>query len=413
MSDQATNAYAMACTALDQVDVAVRPDHDTLEGFHALADAIASVARQGESATSGELDHHQSTEILALCMSVSLPDSLRAEALATGIDRALWRHFAHQWLAGREDGHLQPGEWIPIGAFPKALLEEPVTSRPASLHVRAGETPHLRRFDVTPVKVRVDGRHADRIVSALQHLHALSVLHPAAPKLAPATGSLFGTAEPHDGWLAEVLALAANCPGQVGVAPELALPLEPDAVGQIARQIRRHEGIIVPGSRHEDVDGVRCNRAYVLFGGDVVGTHEKFAPFQVRGLPEGLDPADPHLTMLVAGPWRVVVLICKDGLSPDVLQVLARLGVNVVLCPAWSPKTDAFRALAEVVANHCQGVVVVANGPRVEPHDDPVGSIFGQPVRGATTVVHPRPPAPAWSTLQLGSTDVLDNSLTV
>ena len=400
MSDQAVDAFAFVLDLLDRVDPSDRVDDADLDAWNELADRAEDIALALED---GVLDEVRVAELSTLIAASELSDSHTREAVAWGIDRALWPTFTHLWLAARGgSGPLLPGEWFPVTDVDRELLPDHPTSLPSRLSVRAGELPHVRRFDqVGQVAVHVDHDFAETIDAALASIAHMATIHPNADAtdfaVPEARVPLFPVRPGNSDQANRIAGLATEAllRSPVVVGPELACP----PVGELEPVRHSFPGLeprlFVIGSRHEVTDtGERVNRALLLVGPDASLHHHKFAPYIAGDAPEGISPRAPALTMLVSREWRVVIAVCKDLLSPDVVATLCRIGANVVLVPAWSPKLDAFRAAAEMLVSHCHALVLVANGPPRNADDEDIASMLGRPLRADTVRSAPHPCEP-------------------
>lgn len=61
--------------------------------------------------------------------------------------------------------------------------------------------------------------------------------------------------------------------------------------------------------------------------------------------------------------WTMCVLICRDAIDNAVVEQLARIGANLLLVPALSPRTATLVDSATVLCHRSQAFVVIANGP--------------------------------------------------
>jgi len=400
VSDQAVDAFAFVRELLNHVDPLDRVYDADLDAWNELADQAEDVAL---ALADGVLDDIHVADLSALIASSELSDSQAHEAVAWGIDRALWPTFTHLWIAARGgNGPLEAGEWFPVTDVDRDILPEHPTSLPSRLSVRAGELPHVRRFDQAGhVAVHIDDAFAETIDAALDSVARMATIHPntdAADFAVPDASAPLFPVEPRNPDQATriaSLAIEALLESPVLVGPELACPQDDEL------ELVRHSfpglepRLFVIGSRHEVTDsGERVNRALLLVGPDAVLHHDKFAPYIAGDAPEGISPRAPALTLLVSREWRVVIAVCKDLLSPDVVATLCRIGANVVLVPAWSPKLDAFRAASEMLVSHCQALILVANGPRRSADDEDIASMLGRPLRAKTVRTAPHADKP-------------------
>jgi len=350
----------------------------------------------------------------------SLPSSLeaveRAHALATGIDEARWASFSRTWMRGHdEEVSLLPDELFPVGDTCIAV-EGGLSARPWRLGMKACELPHIRRSESTPFDIVIDtrwGPYIDGLMGRKLTFIAMLPNESMDEYLLPALGPLFGVS-PRDGE-AQARAVELLCDGALSSAdivvfPELCVTGEIlDGLQELLDGIRSETLIIAAGSMHlEDLTRGRQNVAQTLIPhADMSLTHRKFTNFVDReGRSEGLDISDrPLLRILTGNHVRVASVICKDFVAPGVAEQLGELGVHVVLVPAMSERLDDFGPPTGALLSRSQGVVVVANGPRIWSGEVPYHALLGQPtkdVRRHLEVSKPTEPAPGWSSASPG-----------
>lgn len=342
--------------ALDIIEAA---GHDVSSGFipSALRDSLLGLAKQSPG---DPLSEHQA-----------------AVAVATALDEMLHLSFSGFWLGERDPVfELTVGDWYPIPRQ-RPLGKLKATSRPENLAIRPGEIAHARRFDGC-VRVTIDSRFADQVDELCGSLERVGILWPwpgASRREVPLVD----------------LARAAFADGAtVVIAPELAS--EGVDLADLWSSVPAG-AVLVPGSRRVDTGEGEVNRVTLAFGSDIqaqlqhqaIAFHDKFSPFVADGKPESITPRHPHLTVFAGHRYRLTSLVCKDLLSPDVTVALARLGISLLVVPAWSAKVDGFIAAAEFLASHAQTVTVCANG---DPGGDRIGGIVGRPVRRQTVATH-------------------------
>lgn len=314
-----------------------------------------------------------------------LSDRQAALAVASALDETLHSSFSGHWLAQQEQTfELMPGDWYPVPEQ-RRLGTLPPTSRPESLAVRPGETAHVRQFEGR-VRVTVDSRFADAVDDVCGSLRRVATL-------SPASGLSLRDVPLHE------LAVAAFVDGAtVVVAPELAAEgLDLDAIWPSVPA----DCLLIPGTQRLSADGNEVNRVTLGFGSEIqtqlqfhsIAFHDKFSPFIVDGEAENITPRLPHLSLLAGQRFRMAALVCKDVLSPDVTATVARLGISLLVVPAFSAKVDGFVAAAEFLASHSQTVTVCANG---HPDGDRVGGIIGRPARRQTIATHDALQAPGY-----------------
>lgn len=272
MTDEALNTFSYLCELLERVDPLDRVSPTEVELWTGLVDAAEDLALQ---VGDGAIDELHVAELSKLMAESGLSESQASEAVAWGIDRALWPTFTRLWLAARGGGGpLATGEWFPVTDVDRDLLPDHPTSLPSRLSVRAGELPHVRRFDPTGhVAVHVDSRFAETIDAAFDAIRRVATLHPnpdAADFEAPGGTTWFPITPTNDDQAIRIAELAADAllESPVVVAPELACP--PDDELENIRQAfpGLAPRLLVTGSRHEIAEGGdRVNRALLLVGG--------------------------------------------------------------------------------------------------------------------------------------------------
>lgn len=162
------------------------------------------------------------------------------------------------------------------------------------------------------------------------------------------------------------------------VLPELALP-EP---GALAALLAEHHTacppLVVAGSAHDrcphpedPARSLRVNESRAYLHGAPLLRHRKVVCFETRHigdgeplpepLPEGLTSETKTLTVAAGTTTHLAVAICAD-LNGEIAPLLRTLGVNLLLVPALTPHDGAFNGVLALLATHCQGVSVVANG---------------------------------------------------
>src|SRR5690242_8769505 len=110
MSDQVLDAFTFVASLIGRVDPSERVDDDDLDAWTGLVDEAEDVAL---AVSEGVIDEAAAAHFGSLAEASRLTDSQACEALAWGIDRALWPRFTAQWISRRGGGPLEPGEWFP------------------------------------------------------------------------------------------------------------------------------------------------------------------------------------------------------------------------------------------------------------------------------------------------------------
>jgi predicted amidohydrolase len=191
-----------------------------------------------------------------------------------------------------------------------------------------------------PTSVRLPGHRSDIVVALAQ--------------IAPLLGDLLGNLERHR----ELIGVARERGADLVVFPELSLTgyflkdlvtdvavrLGGDELGSLAEASRGVD--VVAGCILESDDHRFYNACLYLSDGEVAHVHRKvylptyglfdesryLAPgSQFRAFPARLGSARPRR------PWRAGMLICEDMWHTSSADLLARDGVDVIICPSASP----------------------------------------------------------------------------
>jgi hypothetical protein len=93
-----------------------------------------------------------------------------------------------------------------------------------------------------------------------------------------------------------------------------------------------------------------------------VKTPAKLHPATVFGAVERIRPGI-DIRVFVTERWTMCVLICRDGMDHEIITQLALIGVNLLIIPAMSPKTQSLVSSATELCNRSQAFVTIANGP--------------------------------------------------
>ncbi len=90
--------------------------------------------------------------------------------------------------------------------------------------------------------------------------------------------------------------------------------------------------VLVAGSYHYE-DGARRNIVQVIGRGGPLMQHKKFNPFSVdingTRYTEDIDSGDACITLAAHQSCIFTSMICKDLLAPGVVELLAKVGVDV------------------------------------------------------------------------------------
>jgi hypothetical protein len=351
-------------------------------------------------------------------------DADAVDALVWGMGAAVGGYYVLGWRATLErDGRLptvrlRDGELIPVDPGPwSARLEHRIPRGDALDRLDPGDHPSVRVFrgvrDGARYEVTISFVHEDDLRSVIGAGEALTLqgLHPnqtdaETPLDEPYEGIRFGVrfGVEHPDVVLSLVDEAMGAPGPITVLPELSTT--PELMDEIAARVDGHAGrLVVAGSCHMERDGVRQNVARAFMTDAPAIEHVKLVAFGQelsRGTApskEGIDEPDPRkLIVHQAGRWRVAILICKDLLVDNVADMVARLGVNLLLVPAMSPTTEVFSANMERVVAASQAIVWVVNGP-LQWGRTSAGppALMGQPVPGRRVVASAEDTAPSRS----------------
>ncbi len=298
-----------------------------------------------------------------------------------GLDHANADVFVDSWRAAAGDeALLTAGDRLPVPDMLWPTLDRAaLVSRPSSLNQpEDGDLPHVRRFRPLllagrPLEVVVDFEWEAELQEVLLPAFTAAACHPYAD-LSDFQG-IGGIANfpirprrstPAVESAREALATGAS----VIVLPEL--HVDERALRRIAALVLAQDEpcLMIAGSRHVETGGRKLNIATGLFAGvDEPLLYTKLSraisPYAAEGpMFELIDQPEPlRLRVWQAGSLRVAILICKDVLNFGLVQHLAHLGVNVLLSPSMSPRTDAYRTHADWLMSDAQCVSVIVNGP--------------------------------------------------
>lgn len=185
-------------------------------------------------------------------------------------------------------------------------------------------------------------------------------------------GRFFGVhPKPSIGAHQKALDTLAKARGQAAIAvlPEFCL-YSPDGLDKLLDgSDRTLPELVVAGSAHTETAPRehRANTSHVFLDQHRIMSVSKYQPFVAR-LPAGSYTEDieplPSVLRLAAGTaTRLAVAICADLNSGKLLEVLKAAGVNMLLCPSWTPQIGVTAAALSTLAGYCQCVGVVANTP--------------------------------------------------
>lgn len=331
-------------------------------------------------------------------------------AVCWGLDLATWPSYTTAWAAAH-GGAWEPadGDWFPVVDWPDTDAWA-LSTRPSALLADPDQFPHLRQYR-TPtgpegVAIRFDPSAWAALEGALSRLGTAATIHPnlSLDELdIPAGPLVFPVAPNHRDQPQIVTAMvrsALDAGAAIVVVPELAVtPATIEALLQLIDN-QWEPVIVTAGSQHTtDNRGRPVNESVTLLP-EIELTARKMVPFTQhvgRGRPskEAIAPVERTITVHIAGRWRFATVICKDLLDTAVTDALAYTGVNAVIAPAFSDRTDDYIAVAADLVRRTQGMVVMANNPaRFTTQPVVPAAVVGQPVAGAYTQTWPEPGQP-------------------
>jgi predicted amidohydrolase len=418
--------YEMACGLLevwrsrDKGHVSWRADSDDGvydRGAEWRADAQSLVERM---AVSGPSDADREALVQMAKTGRSPLDA--AYDLGWVIDARFWPTFTDSWVADRENFILGTGEFFPTVDAPLELLPvQPPTSRPWALDPPRDELCHVRVMRSHPgFAVRIDARVSATLDSILLAARRLVAVQPndSLAEIAVPRGPRFHGVQPADpvrqSRILVDICTQALSEAEIVVVPECAVTRSIVTDLQRVVDASALDRLLVAGSVHETVRGKRRNVAYALLPDEPEPlTHDKFVPYQSDTDLEDIEPDDPAtITVYMSNRCRLAIGICKDLFNDEAVGVLGRVGVNLVLVPAMSGKTDGFAAQLGRLVSLAQTVGVVANNPRTWRDRSgralhPAAAVFSQPLEGHPMVVWPSGSGdsalpPGYCTLDLG-----------
>lgn len=346
--------------------------------------------------------------------------ALVALGYAEALDEALGRRFAG-CFRNSGDRVLQVDDAFPVvGTDLRASFPDGLGPRPEKVERPLDASRRLRLLPANlPVRVRLCWSEADALcpITAESKLGfafanlCISPDHQASEivwtRYSEDGKRLFFDCRPKDlaAQVEAVRRLVRKAAGEkvdVLLFPELSFtPQVRDALAQELEQLgQAGPAIVLAGSAHELVSGRKVNRAVALLQGGGRLEHLKFTPFEFpdwddAGLAGQMcerseDIAhEPLINLYASEHWSLCILICKDFMRPDMAPALVQLRPRLVLVPAFSWKTENFRANADFVATHGQSIVAVANVCDAEYAEATV-ALLATPAAEAPPVLAPR-----------------------
>src|SRR4051794_6648655 len=139
------------------------------------------------------------------------------------------------------------------------------------------------------------------------------------------------------------------------VAVEIPGPLT-DSLGELARET----GLwLVPGTVYErTADGVANSAIVISPDGELIGLYRKCFPWQPY---ECTQPGDRVMTFDIPDVGRVGLMVCYDGMYPELPRQLAWWGAEVILQPTLTTTTDREAETVVARANAIVNQIAVVN----------------------------------------------------
>jgi hypothetical protein len=372
----------------------------------AWSQAVEDAQQHLRAGSDGQLDNRQIDWLVDRTGDGTDLDELHG--CLFGLDHANADAFVDDWRSAADEVLLAAGDEVPVPDMLWPTLDlKALVPRPSSVvQPDDGDLPHVRRFRPLliggrPLEVVVDFEWEAELQEVLLPAFTAAAAHPYAElsDFFGVSGNANFPIRPRRSTPAFDYARDALVTGaRVIVLPEL--HVDARALSHIAALMAEHDKpcLMVAGSRHDDTGGRKLNIATGLFAGvDEPLIHTKLSraisPYAPGGpVFELIDQPDPlRLRIWQAGPLRVAVLICKDVLDFPLPQHLAHLGVNVLLGPAMSGRTDPFRAHADWLITDAQCVSVIVNGPLAWGGQSPgPSSLLTRPVKNDARSEHQR-----------------------
>lgn len=382
-------------------------------------DAWAALQGQVAAAIETVEDGHVDEDLREQLISWTLDeagnvDPDRVDAVAWGISDAGVESFEAQWLAELTAPEPRPFTLREGDLFPvpdpswRPLADHRLTARPSRMRSPdVGDLPHVRAFKPGPVDVVIDPRFDGILNMLIDELQVVAALWPnqdfdefALTARSEATFTIAATDPEQQATNVDRVIDAGLASGATVLAlPELSTardvpPMLRDRLERFDDKVR----LIVAGSCHEPAGEAWTNTCLgVISDGPDYLRHDKLVPVELRdaGVPrkEAVEAFAHPITIYAAAGVRLAILICRDYLDQGVGRVLDALGVNLILVPAMSDRTDGFATNAHGHVAATQAVSFVVNGP-LSWHGDAVvpAAVLAQPIV-QSTVVELMPPA--------------------
>jgi len=197
------------------------------------------------------------------------------------------------------------------------------------------------------------------------------LVHAGRPKRFFGVRAKYSSAETHQKAFDALAKAGGHAP--IAVLPEFTLH-SPDGLDALiaSNTTLPLAELVVAGSAHVDVGGVRANTSHVLLDRHPILSISKYQPFVMRGKDDQKTPVSftedirrpPRVLRLAAGTaTRLAIAICSDLNSLDLVQAMTCAGVNLLLSPSWTPRIGGSDKALEMLAGYCQCIGVIANAP--------------------------------------------------
>lgn len=368
---------------------------DAGDTYQSAVELIGSLLRRGFPRNGGEVQNLVARGHEAVGELLKSPTV--AHIIATAIDEACHDDLVTE-CESRGRFPLGNGEWF---LKPEMNLHKRLSERMGAGKVHLGprvehrdamqsdpaQTPHAALFrqphGVT-WSVWQNWTSVSILEESLAGVPEAATVHPVpinGAQLAPIVvgGGLFGLG-PSDGraaWQATLSRLkeAREAGAQVAVVPELVVGPQVDVT------LSGHDtpDLVLSGSQHVEVAGMRRNRAVLHLAGEQVIVHDKIQPFGFFPSSNPQHSESIHgghaVEILRSREWAVVPLICADVNSLPLMQALGELRVNLVLVASMTAGDGYFDSNLNQLTRANQGLAVWANQP-LSPTDNVDTSAF-------------------------------------
>lgn len=204
----------------------------------------------------------------------------------------------------------------------------------------------------------------------------------------------------------------------IAVVPEFTLHA-PDAIAELLHAAKDEvPRLIVAGSAHHEVDGVRANTSIIYLDGNELFRVSKKHAFSFSDMSSGytttrfledISQQPQRFTIFASRSTRLAAMLCSDLNWAKYVAMFMDAGVNVFLCPAWTPQAGAFNGAVEMMASHAQTISLVANTPgHNNAETPPPWAISMSPWRSAHALEHHAPAGAVASVINFNEEPVLN-----